>query len=187
MFDRNAGDLRVQKTLDNIHSTFEELMVEMPFESITVTALCARARINKKTFYRYYPTLNDLLDEYEDRYAREYIELTSGMRYPEDLEQVTGDFLRFSAAQGPMYDAILCNEKHGRIFAKIAKGMESERYANSVPPEGWTAEEWHLYMVGVTAVQWQTYRKWVKDGKIVPLERLVEIACTILVKGGLLK
>ena len=65
--------------------------------------------------------------------------------------------------------------------------MELERYAKSTPPEGWTREEWNLYMKGVTSFQWQWYRQWVEDGRVVTLDRMVEIACSLLVHGSALQ
>lgn len=187
MEEPNLHDLRVLKTIESIHATFEAMMLEMPYEKITVTALCERARINKKTFYRYYSTLDDLLSSIEKQFGRAYIERTSGMRYPEDLEVITREFLEFSAAQGPLYDAIVCSGHHERIFTQVITEMELERYAVSRPPAGWSDLEWNLYMTSVTSAQWSIYRKWVEDKRIVPLERLVEIACHILSKGATLK
>lgn len=53
-------DLRVQKTIKGIYKAFESLIVEKDYQHITVTELARRAEINKKTFYRYYPTLDNL-------------------------------------------------------------------------------------------------------------------------------
>ena len=46
----NATDLRIVKTLDAIHGSFEELAGKQALESITVAELCRQARIGKKTF-----------------------------------------------------------------------------------------------------------------------------------------
>ena len=54
MLINGTEDLRVQKTIDAIQKTFEDMICEMDYEKITVKELCERARINKKTFYRYY-------------------------------------------------------------------------------------------------------------------------------------
>ena len=64
-----AKDLRVTKTLEAIDTPFRAMMLESGYESITVKDLCERARINKKTFYRYYETLDDLLAEVMAGYA----------------------------------------------------------------------------------------------------------------------
>jgi len=66
-------DLRVQRTIESIKKAFEELICEMDYEKIKVTELCSRAKINKKTFYIYYPSLDDLLAEIQLEYANAYI------------------------------------------------------------------------------------------------------------------
>ena len=63
MLINGTEDLRVQKTIDAIQKTFEDMICEMDYEKITVKELCERARINKKLFYRYYSVLDDLLAE----------------------------------------------------------------------------------------------------------------------------
>ena len=45
-------DLRVRRTLTSIRSTFTDMLLEMPFEKITVKELSDRASINKKTFWK---------------------------------------------------------------------------------------------------------------------------------------
>lgn len=44
----NATDLRIVKTLDAIHGSFEELAGKQALESITVAELCRQARIGKR-------------------------------------------------------------------------------------------------------------------------------------------
>ena len=67
-------DLRVQKTIEAIRSVFEQMICEMDYHEMTVKELCERAKINKKTFYRYYPTMDDLLLELQMEISSEYIE-----------------------------------------------------------------------------------------------------------------
>ena len=177
-------DIRVQKTIEAITSAFETLLLEMPYEKITVTKLCERARINKKTFYRYYGALEDLLAEIQEAYSLPYVERTAGMRYPEDVETVTRDFLLYSAAQGELYDRIVCSSDYESILSKVIRGMEDDRYRASKPPAGWKPDEWSLYMVHVTTAQLRIYRQWVEDGKTVPIERMADIACQLICHGA---
>ena len=74
----NATDLRIVKTLDAIHGSFEELAGKQAFESITVAELCRQARIGKKTFYRHYPALENLAKEYLDVFIGSFLDKTEG-------------------------------------------------------------------------------------------------------------
>lgn len=49
-----------------ILATFEEMLNEMPFEKITVSALVARCEISSNTFYYHYRDIYDLLDAWLD-------------------------------------------------------------------------------------------------------------------------
>lgn len=57
------ADRRILKTKKAIYEALVELMQKKKLNSITVTELAAQADINRKTFYTYYSTVNDVLDE----------------------------------------------------------------------------------------------------------------------------
>lgn len=59
-------DLRVQRTLEQIRDAFIALMLERPFDQITVSLLAQKARINRATFYRHYADIHDLADRLTD-------------------------------------------------------------------------------------------------------------------------
>lgn len=65
----NKNDLRYKKTHAAIRRTFEQMVIETDYQKITITDLCRRAEINRKTFYLHYAALDDLLLEYADEFA----------------------------------------------------------------------------------------------------------------------
>ena len=107
MREQPPNDLRVEKTLATIRSTFEAMICEMDYGKITVTGLCERARINKKTFYRYYETLDDLLREFQEGYASAYAERIRGLDTVRDQAKLVRALFEFSAEQGAAYERIL--------------------------------------------------------------------------------
>ncbi len=64
--------------------------------------------INKKTFCRYYPTMDDLLPEVQTEISSEYIEQISRCRLPEEPDKVNGTFFRCSAASESRKEQKLC-------------------------------------------------------------------------------
>ena len=97
-------DLRVQKTISAIKKAFEELICEKDYDSIKVTELCQRSMINKKTFYHYYPSLDDLLAEMQAELSEAYLERVKDYRLPRDVAKVNRAFFEYSAEQGLAYD-----------------------------------------------------------------------------------
>lgn len=57
-------DRRVLRTRKAIHAAFIELLTEVNFDKITITALAKRADIDRKTFYTHYSSTEDLFKDY---------------------------------------------------------------------------------------------------------------------------
>lgn len=58
-------DARVRYTKMMIKNTFFDLLKEKAIDKITVKEICARAQINRATFYKYYDNAYDLLNKIE--------------------------------------------------------------------------------------------------------------------------
>ena len=101
-------DLRVQKTISALKKAFEELICEKDYDSIKVTELCQRSMINKKTFYHYYPSLDDLLAEMQAELSEAYLERVKDCKLPRDAAKVNREFFAYSAEQGLAYEKITC-------------------------------------------------------------------------------
>ena len=177
-----ARDLRVTKTLEAIDTSFRALMLEGGYEAITVKALCERARINKKTFYRYYETLDDLLAEVTVAYAAAWRKRTGHLSPVFDAAEATREFFYFGAEQDTLYDAITCDPAWELIQREMQDQASGERAENV--PEGFTPELWHLFYAYVSQAGLAMYRSWVADGKIIPVEEAAEIASLLVNKGA---
>lgn len=176
-----ARDLRVEKTMEAINSTFRAMMLEGGFESISVKGLCARARINKKTFYRYYECLDDLLAKTMSSYVAAWRRRTAHLRLPEDLAESTREFFRFGAEQDELYEAITCDP----TFDAIQRVMQDEASGELAKetPEGFSAPVWHVLLAGQAAATLAMYRSWVADGKRIPLDEMCELAVRQVCRG----
>lgn len=124
-------DLRVQKTVEAIRGTFADLISETDYEKITVTELCSRAKVNKKTFYRYYPTLDDLLSELQGEMSQEYSVRTENFRLPEELDKVNREFFLYSMEKGAFYDKITCSGNYSYIRQKMINCVMDNTWGKS--------------------------------------------------------
>lgn len=67
-----GGDLRVIKTKGAIRNALFELMSEKALAKITISEICARAMINRKTFYSHYRSVGDVIEELENEVLGEF-------------------------------------------------------------------------------------------------------------------
>lgn len=178
-----SEDLRVIKTIEAIKSSFEALICEKEYEKITVKELCERARINKKTFYNYYPALDDLLSEMQMELSQEYIDRVKDYVLPDDLEKVNREFFLFSEQQGTAFEKITTSGNYEyvreRMISKVmnATWKKSKKFNRLSPLE----QRIVLSYINTTAIE--IYRHWAESGKKMPLDEVIAL-CNRLVCGG---
>ena len=62
---RNSRDIRVVRTQTALLEALEELIKKKKLSCITITDLCAQAKINRNTFYYHYNNIFEFLDEHK--------------------------------------------------------------------------------------------------------------------------
>lgn len=179
----NRNDLRVVKTMDAIHTAFEAMICEMDYGKISVTELCQRARVNKKTFYRYYATLDDLLAEFQSEMGAAYIEATRDFQLPRDIPQVSRVFFEFLESK-PVYSRITCAPTYRRTQQSLTDTVVDDHWRKSGALERVPEPERAVVLAFVRTVGVEIYRQWVAGGRKVPLERIIEMT-SILQSDGL--
>lgn len=65
-------DRRVSRTKRNINYAFLQLMKQKNISKITIKELCDLADINRKTFYTYFNTVDDVLSEIENEIISDF-------------------------------------------------------------------------------------------------------------------
>lgn len=67
-------DKRILKTRENLNQALVELLSHKPLTKVTVSELCARAKINRSTYYLHYRDAYDQYDQLEQSLYREFID-----------------------------------------------------------------------------------------------------------------
>ena len=176
-------DLRVQKTIEAIHKAFEEMLYEMNYEKITVKELCERAKINKKTFYRYYAVLDDLLAELQGLFTQEYLKRIENYKVPEDLDKINREFFLYSVEKGPLYEKITCSGRYDYIRSKMVNDVMNSKWGRSTWLQLLEPSKQAVLLEFIQSASMSVYRKWVADGKEIPLRDMIELSNQLLCSG----
>ncbi len=174
-------DLRVQKTIEAIHSSFQELILEKDYDRITVKELCERAKINKKTFYTYYETLDYLLLELQDMLSSDYRERIKDYTL-KDMDKLVREFFLFSEEKGEFYEKITCGGNYTNIREQMITKVNHERISY---PELETLPEAEREIVRtfLTDSLLSMYRAWIIGGKKLPVNEVIELVSKLLTDG----
>ncbi|MDY3014371.1 MAG: TetR/AcrR family transcriptional regulator [Evtepia sp.] len=165
----------MQKTIEAVYRSFEQLLCEKEYEKITVTELCALAVINKKAFYVYYTDLNELLAEMQGQLSRAYAQRVAAYQLPRDAKQVIREFFLFSAEQGEAYERITCSETFQYIRGQMIRNVQEE---TKIDPFTST-----LLGVLMSTALLEIYKYWVMSGKKQSIEEDIATATSLICAG----
>ena len=175
-------DLRVVKTKEIIRNTFKNMILEMDYDYITIKELTERAKINRKTFYLHYDSLDDLLLEIQNSLANNFIEKQVSYTNLEDMKYLIGLFFE-SANKNPLDERILCSGSYRNISDRINKKvMDYRKKTNRGAFSNNEAYE-NIIFAYYGANSAIIYRQWVADGKKLSLEEVKELAIKLVCHG----
>lgn len=131
----NENDLRVIKTKKALHQALLGLLRTNTLESISVSALCREAGVNRGTFYLHYKDVGSLFDEHlhhllkdlEESYYEPYRHVT--MLDPDHLDPSTIRIFHHVKKYQPFYEIVFDKKSslsyYYSLFEKI-KGLMLE-------------------------------------------------------------
>lgn len=177
------NNYRIQTTLGNIRDAFHKLVLEKNYDVITVSDLCAEAKIGRKTFYMYYFSLDSLLEEILESMTREYVQRIAKYRVPDNIKEITREFYLYSEEKGRFYENLVCSKSYQDIGNKLL---------NKFVRETWQNEKWfmelgndlqNIILCFIYNVGSSLYRQWISNGRKVELEQMVLLADLLLSSG----
>lgn len=183
MLLQGTEDLRIQKTIRNISRTFCALLLEKDYDKISVTDICRQAKIQRKTFYTYYPSVDALLREQLDIMSRGYIERIRKYSVPEQLAEINREFYLYSTEAGALYEKIICSAAYRAIGSDLLNELVRKTWQDSPWFKRLDAYEQNILLSFVYSTGAGLYRQWVEDAKRIPLERMIQFAEHLLEQG----
>ena len=183
MNEQKREDLRVIKTRSAIRRTFEEMVCEMDYDKITVKELTERAMINRKTFYLHYQDLDELLAALQAEIAEIFISQEVSYRSMEDIKAIIREFFTYAASMPKLNERLLCSGSYAHVGDAINEAIMAHRAKTNRGAFSSNPMVDNLVFAYFSANSPLLYRQWVKDGKQLPLEELIDTATKLICNG----
>lgn len=178
-----SPDKRIQRTNKLIRQAFLSLLVECPFEDITVSALAERAGINRKTFYLHYTSTRELFDEIRREQCIRIAKLSCWKKITEADPVPYDIFLEMNQLienDRDLYRALLSPVSSTATLQKIKeKILESEEIAVIRH----THPEVDYYLDYTITGLFSLYLRWLSDPNHISIEELAKIASELTHSG----
>ena len=181
-------DRRILKTKKAIYEALVELMQKKKLNSITVTELAAAANINRKTFYTYYSTVNDVLDEVINELISSLKDLMYAMSEDYNMlsPQTLFAFLNTIMSDVDIVRALFTSDNGNMLFNKLQKALQEtllkELIDNdikmNIPPE-----QYPLISSFVAGGLIYVYYEWITNPNGTSLDEMARTLTTLIISG----
>lgn len=168
--------IRLSKTL--LKDALIQLLQEKPIGKITIFELCGRAQINRTTFYKYYGSQYDLLDDIErDLFTELDRNLLSNCQDEfQNLKKVMEYLLEEQEKCTVLINTVPDQEFSEKLFNLPAiHALIKDR----IPP-GYTQAQREYIRIFVCQGGYAIIRKWLNDENREPPEEIAEVISSLV-------
>lgn len=181
-------DRRILKTKKAIYDALVRLMQKKSLNSITVTELSELADINRKTFYKYYSTVNDVLDEVIGELVNSLNDLINEMSKdynilsPRTLFALLNTIMSDSDIMRGLFESdngnLLFNKLQKTLQQTIVNELNANKIKTNVPPS-----QYQFIASYVSGGMVSAYYEWITSPKKTPLDEMTQTLTALIISG----
>ena len=186
MDETSRTDPRTRKTKRAIRNAFAKLLSQKEINDITVRDVAELAEINRKTFYRYYSGIYQVVDEIENEIVRSYEQILGEIDFRQDIENPCRIFEHLTATISTdldFYGCLLSMQGNVSLVSKLSEMLKAktmETLLRHVSMDAHVADIMLEYVIsGMVAV----YQHWFNTGRREPIELLSETLSALAFSG----
>lgn len=155
-----------------------ELLEKGHLSSITVTALCARADVNRSTFYAHYASLDAVLDDVETEFLSHVSYITGIQDRRQHWQQMYG-YMRYIQRHKSTFLVLLQN---GRLVEKVSETSVELYRQKLVLDRGESEEEFKLLLQYHVAGTYQMISYWIQHEELYSIEHITDLIIDLVGK-----
>lgn len=182
------ADRRIIKTKKAIYEALVELMQKKKLNSITVTELAAHADINRKTFYTYYSTVNDVLDEGINELITSLKDLLCAMSEDYNMfsPQTLFAFLNTIMSDADIARNLFASDNGSLLFNRLQKALQETLLKELIDKDikmNVPSEQYPLISNFVAGGMVSAYYEWIINPDGITLDEMARTLTTLIISG----
>ena len=184
--EEQKTDPRTFKTKRAIRTAFSKLLSEKSFESITVHDITELSGVNRKTFYRYYKSIPQLVDEIEDDIIRSFdaflddTDMISALEHPVLILKNLNALLE---ADRDMYGYLISLGENIGLVSKINKSVKEKAKRVSSEHKEFDEQSTEIILEYSISGMISVYKKWFLSDRRESIEKISETIGLLYTKG----
>ena len=156
-------DRRIVRTKHAIRTALADLLSQKDITAITISELAQAAAISRKTFYNYYNTIYDVLDEIEIEIVAEFkraMQDTSQQDEPDNLARVFRKLTLAAQDSLELYGHLMRFDRTGELVSKAVTAIKQEIKVSLLAHTGVSEEDANLMLDYVLWGLLTVYQVW---------------------------
>ncbi len=155
-----------------------ELLEKDYLSSITVTALCAKADVNRSTFYSHYTNLDAVLDDMETEFLS-HVSYITGIQDRRQHWRQMYEYMRYIQRHKSTFLVLLQN---GRLMNKVSETSMELYRRKLVSNQGKSEEEFRLLLQYHVAGTYQMISYWIQHEELYSIEHITDLIIDLVGK-----
>lgn len=155
-----------------------ELLEKDYLSSITVTALCAKADVNRSTFYSHYTNLDAVLDDMEAEFLS-HVSYITGIQDRRQHWRQMYEYMRYIQRHKSTFLVLLQN---GRLMNKVSETSMELYRRKLVSNQGKSEEEFRLLLQYHVAGTYQMISYWIQHEELYSIEHITDLIIDLVGK-----
>jgi AcrR family transcriptional regulator len=172
MFNQSSNP-RVWKSMDAIAKSLFRLIHSKPYQTITVSEVCNKAGITRKTFYRNFASLDDVIDFSVYARLRQYIVVEN----PSSFSEYLLGFFHLCEAKKNNLALFVHQGIYDHFISGLLKYLPQSDYIHAFALRaGYTEETMPFFWRSLVGCESYLVSAWVRDGFKENAEELVKMS-----------
>ena len=180
---RGDEDRRVRRTISSLKKAYIDLLEEKDSHKITVTELSDKALINKKTFYSYYASLDELQNEMVEEAIDTFVDKIR-VYDTNDFRHITQTFFDYFSDKRVFLLNVLSPKGAEYIYKRTEEVVATGEKGGFVKASSLADNNRHFVFIFIINGLIMLFAKWFEEGQIIPKQEAINLTADLLGHGA---
>ncbi len=179
-------DRRVARTKKAIKNAFAELMSEKEISEITVKDIAETADVNRKTFYNYYNSVYDIVNEIENELVLAFDNVLSNIDFKQEMKNPYGIFEKLTGVINQdfdFYSRLMKMNHNANLMQKLYVALKDRMKASFLSQTEIEEPQLDIVVNYMISGMLSVYQSWFNSDRAESIEELSKTVSIMTFSG----
>ena len=179
-------DRRVARTKKAIKNAFAELMSEKEISEITVKDIAETADVNRKTFYNYYNSVYDIVNEIENELVLAFDNVLSNIDFKQEMKNPYGIFEKLTGVSNQdfdFYSRLMKMNHNANLMQKLYVALKDRMKASFLSQTDIEEPQLDIVVNYMISGMLSVYQSWFNSDRAESIEELSKTVSIMTFSG----